>query len=621
MKKRFGKGLFSVILALAMTISLAPGGHMSAYAEALKSAEDADAITAEETLEETAEETVEETVFESVVESAEETEGESVKETSEETVKKAYRMKSAALKKTGAAAVPAEIYSHFSDGADVEAVAGQEYVITARGAEPDWSKASEGDEYDQVHFTGLTPATEYDIYTRVKASEETEAGEAVITPLLTSLIGISMESDEANGNIYVGSTLTVTPMPEDAAGLSYQWYYCEIEETEDGAIMTNRGDMIEGADSASYKIKAADLDKYLCIVISKNGQELWEGNEWGPVEKADGPEAKKAEVLSWDAESLYIEAVNGQEYVITLKGEEPDWSKAKSGNEDGWLAFENLIPATSYDIYTRVKETEAARAGEAVMTSVLTSLNGMSMDGEPFVGETVTVIPDPEDAKGLTYQWYYQVIDEEEEGYSQSHRGDAITGANSASYTIKAADLGKILCVVISKDGQELDESTIGPVEERPEENYVITKITGTTADASHSWTKGTAADVEITAKYEEGEDESFDHFTGVLVDGKALTKGTDYLVKKGSTIVTLKAAYLEKLSVGAHTVTLQFDNGKAETKLTIKAAAAPAANTSSTSSGTPQTGDPAMTALWTLMAAISGLILCGLAVTYKKRH
>ena len=102
---------------------------------------------------------------------------------------------------------------------------------------------------------------------------------------------------------------------------------------------------------------------------------------------------------------------------------------------------------------------------------------------------------------------------------------------------------------------------------------YSITSITGTTADASHSWTKGSTTEVVITVKPDEGEDHSFAHFTGVQIDGKTLTRDTDYTAREGSTIVTLKPATLQKLSVGAHTVTIVFDNGSVETKLTIKAA------------------------------------------------
>ena len=84
-------------------------------------------------------------------------------------------------------------------------------------------------------------------------------------------------------------------------------------------------------------------------------------------------------------------------------------------------------------------------------------------------------------------------------------------------------------------------------------------------------WTKGSNGGYVITIK-ESGEDNSFDHFVGVNVDGKELVKDVDYTVERGSTIVTLKPETAEKLSAGEHTVTVIFDNGEVDTTLTVLA-------------------------------------------------
>ena len=98
----------------------------------------------------------------------------------------------------------------------------------------------------------------------------------------------------------------------------------------------------------------------------------------------------------------------------------------------------------------------------------------------------------------------------------------------------------------------------------------------------------------------------------------------SNYTVKEGSTIVTLKAEYLETLSVGKHTLSIVSDTGTATTEFTIKAAAV----TDDTQS--PQTGDDSNIALWTgddsnialwiavLLAA--GTALTGTAVYSRKR-
>ncbi|MBQ9719840.1 MAG: InlB B-repeat-containing protein, partial [Oscillospiraceae bacterium] len=139
---------------------------------------------------------------------------------------------------------------------------------------------------------------------------------------------------------------------------------------------------------------------------------------------------------------------------------------------------------------------------------------------------------------------------------------------------------------------------------------YTITSITGATTDNSHTWRKGSSASVVITVKPTEGPDHSFSHFTGVQIDGKDLTLNTDYTAREGSTIVTLKPATLEKLSVGVHTVTILFDNGSLDTRLTVKAA-----------STSPATGDDRVTGLWAVLTILSALGMGGVTVFTKKRR
>ena len=91
----------------------------------------------------------------------------------------------------------------------------------------------------------------------------------------------------------------------------------------------------------------------------------------------------------------------------------------------------------------------------------------------------------------------------------------------------------------------------------------VIYTITG---GANGSWKKGAATDIVITCNG------GFDKFKGVKVNGVSID-AANYTAKSGSTIVTLKAAYLETLSAGAHTVELVFTDGSVQTGLTILAA------------------------------------------------
>ena len=127
------------------------------------------------------------------------------------------------------------------------------------------------------------------------------------------------------------------------------------------------------------------------------------------------------------------------------------------------------------------------------------------------------------------------------------------------------------------------------------------------TAGANGSWQKGTKDGLTFTSNA------AYKHFQKVQVDGKDLD-ASNYTVKEGSTIVTLKAEYLETLSDGKHTLAIVSETGTATTEFTIKAAAV----TDDTQS--PQTGDDSNIALWIAVLLAAGTALTGTAVYSRKR-
>ena len=132
------------------------------------------------------------------------------------------------------------------------------------------------------------------------------------------------------------------------------------------------------------------------------------------------------------------------------------------------------------------------------------------------------------------------------------------------------------------------------------------------------TWTKGSSSGVTIVVKRNVDDDTCFSHFTSVQIDGTTLVNGTDYTAVAGSTVITLKPAALEKLSTGTKTVTINFDDGKATTNLTIKANSGTGTGTGTSS---PKTGDESNPGLWITLMVFSGLGLAGLVVTDKKRR
>ena len=398
------------------------------------------------------------------------------------------------------------------------------------------------------------------------------------------------------------------------------------------------------------------------------------------VSKAAGKEAViSTDTMSYTSDSIYIEGVAGQEYVIVPKGTavtDADWNTSVKPDpeRDNWVFFENLKEATEYEIYARTAETETAFASDAVKANVYTTLSSIGyLYDSTLVGASITVEPEP-NVEGLTYKWYQDEVTEDGEGIIH-HNLTEIPGATGSTYTFRAEDAGKHIAVkIFAGDSEVGDVATDAPVAltakvifesnggsdvetltdaayqskikapadptregfafdgwywdeefETPFDfekdvitwtettlyakwtpnDYKITSVTGLTGANNKQWTKGGKDAVVITVKVS-GEDNSFDRFTGVKLDGKELVKDVDYTVEKGSTVVTLKPETLEKLSVGEHTVTVLFDNGEVNTTLTVLAA-------NSQDATSPQTGDNSHMGLWIALMMFS---LCGIAAT-----
>ena len=101
---------------------------------------------------------------------------------------------------------------------------------------------------------------------------------------------------------------------------------------------------------------------------------------------------------------------------------------------------------------------------------------------------------------------------------------------------------------------------------------------------ANSSWTQNTDGTVVIRG------DGEFNRFHAVKVDGKVIDRA-NYDVKKGSTIITLKAEYLKTLATGSHTFAIVWDNGIAGTNFTVVANTPANNGNNNSSSGSDQGG------------------------------
>ena len=100
-----------------------------------------------------------------------------------------------------------------------------------------------------------------------------------------------------------------------------------------------------------------------------------------------------------------------------------------------------------------------------------------------------------------------------------------------------------------------------------------------------------------------------FSKFVGIKVDGKDVDKA-NYEVKEGSTIITLKASYLDTLAVGEHTITVVYTDSSTDGTFNVHA-----------KTNSPATGDNSNMFLWIALLFISGGAVITLTVVDRKRR
>lgn len=138
-------------------------------------------------------------------------------------------------------------------------------------------------------------------------------------------------------------------------------------------------------------------------------------------------------------------------------------------------------------------------------------------------------------------------------------------------------------------------------------EDTIIAKLPKFVSGANQEWTKGSKEG--LTFKI----DTDIKEFKKVLVDGKEL-KNTDYDIKSGSTILTLKPSFLDTLSAGKHKIRFEFNTGSVEAYFTVK----DKENSSQTESA--NTGVQNKYGLWIVLLLVAAGGLAGFGILSKRR-
>ncbi len=215
-----------------------------------------------------------------------------------------------------------------------------------------------------------------------------------------------------------------------------------------------------------------------------------------------------------------------------------------------------------------VTVTKAAAPSAAALTDGEKPKTVENLIGEPFEQALVTA-PEklPEGYTGVEYST---------DGENWSDK--IPTGKEAGTYTVQVKYIG---------DGNHTD-FTADPVTVTVEKAVYAFSPDG---EETPTYTKGSRNELTLTFTQTGANDTSFEHFAGVRIGQTELKKDADYTARKGSTVVTILPAALDRLAVGNHTLTVRFTNGEASTQFSVLAA-------DSGDSVSPQTGDSGPNAL-----------------------
>ncbi|MEA4932905.1 MAG: X2-like carbohydrate binding domain-containing protein [Lawsonibacter sp.] len=125
------------------------------------------------------------------------------------------------------------------------------------------------------------------------------------------------------------------------------------------------------------------------------------------------------------------------------------------------------------------------------------------------------------------------------------------------------------------------------------------------TKGAKNIWKKGSGKTCEFVVNA------PLSKFDGSVTVDDNTVDIDGYTISEGSTTVTLKASYLQTLSVGKHTLRINFTDGYAQTTFTVIASA----------SDNPPTGDSSMPWLWIGILALSGAGIAGSVILFRRKQ
>ena len=307
------------------------------------------------------------------------------------------------------------------------------------------------------------------------------------------------------------------------------------------------------------------------------------------------------------------------------------FTKDKFTIEASDVEIKAIFDAIPYDISYELNGGTNAAANPATYTiadtpitlASPTGMTGNTFDGwyddASFNGSPVTEIPANSTGDKTFYAKWTPIAvtgitlnsDSAKKIYTEGEALDVSGLVLTASYSdnsTKKIDVTKEM--VSGFDSKTPGSQTLTVTYESFTDTYEVEvkAISYAAEDDSYTWQKGSGKNLDLTFKRSEDDHLTYDLF-GSLEIGGVTVGSANYDTAKGSLKLSVKPEYLETLSVGDHTVKVNFQDGSATVKLTVKAA-----------TGNPKTGDESNPALWSSLMFLSVAAMFVLLLYARKR-
>ena len=145
----------------------------------------------------------------------------------------------------------------------------------------------------------------------------------------------------------------------------------------------------------------------------------------------------------------------------------------------------------------------------------------------------------------------------------------------------------------------------------------------------SLAWSLGSTDDLEVKVERSKENDTLASHFKGVQIDGVEI-EYYNYEVGEDNTVI-IRVDALSGLATGKHTITVRFDDGKAEVELVVSDANKPAETLGTTEEPAETTSGEIVNlttekntnylGLWIALAIVAGVVICVFPIFIIKRR